>query len=85
MLKSSGHVIAGAVAGLLLGLLPASGALANVTYTYDSLGRLASAAYDSGVTLYYSYDLNGNRLTRVVQNNGAIAVWGSFTWGLDHW
>jgi uncharacterized protein RhaS with RHS repeats len=62
-----------------------SAAVANVTYTYDSLGRLASAAYDSGVTIYYSYDLGGNRLTQVVQANSTVGVWGSFNWGAAKW
>jgi YD repeat-containing protein len=56
-------------------------ASATVNYTYDNLGRLASAAYDSGVTIYYSYDLNGNRLTQVVQSKSGGTGWGNFTWG----
>ena len=33
-----------------------------VVYTYDSLGRLTSAAYPNGVTINYTYDPAGNRL-----------------------
>jgi YD repeat-containing protein len=69
-----------AVAAFFFGCMSAGAACANVTYTYDNLGRLASAAYDSGVTIYYSYDPNGNRLTQVVQANSTVGVWGSFNW-----
>ncbi|MBV8594486.1 MAG: RHS repeat protein [Caulobacteraceae bacterium] len=75
-------ILAAAVA---LGVCLASPALANVTYTYDSLGRLASAAYDNGVTILYSYDENGNRLTRVINTNSQTSVWGSFNWGAGTW
>jgi YD repeat-containing protein len=73
------------VLGIFLAFAPTGAALANVTYTYDNLGRLASAAYDSGVTIYYSYDLNGNRLTQVVQSNSTVGAWGGFNWGAAKW
>jgi YD repeat-containing protein len=60
-------------------------ALANVAYTYDGLGRLASAAYDNGVTVYYTYDPNGNRLIQSVTTSAAPGVWGSMTWGSGVW
>jgi YD repeat-containing protein len=62
-------------------LCGASGASASVTYTYDSLGRLASAAYDNGTTVYYTYDENGNRLVQAVSTNSSTGTWGSFNWG----
>jgi len=34
-----------------------------ITYTYDPLGRLTAANYDSGVYYNYTYDAVGNRLT----------------------
>jgi len=34
---------------------------ANTVYTYDQLGRLASANYDNGVEIVYTYDAAGNR------------------------
>jgi RHS repeat-associated protein len=37
------------------------GMVANTTYGYDDLGRLASVQGDTGITTY-SYDANGNRL-----------------------
>jgi YD repeat-containing protein len=39
-------------------------ASAAVTYTYDIRHRLTSAAYENGVTISYSYDTLGNRLSR---------------------
>jgi YD repeat-containing protein len=33
-----------------------------VTYAYDSIGRLTSATYDDSVTLLYQYDRSGNIL-----------------------
>ena len=55
--------------GLALVGIGATHASANATYTYDSLGRLATVVYDSGVTIHYTYDLNGNRLTQVSQTS----------------
>ena len=40
---------------------PVSAANGSVTYTYDALGRLTTASYDTGVIIIYSYDANGNR------------------------
>lgn len=44
-----------------------------ITYTYDALGRLISAATTGGHTTTYSYDANGNR-TQVVVTGGANAA-----------
>jgi YD repeat-containing protein len=46
-------------------LLFASPACAATTYTYDTLGRIATATYDNGKTITYTYDPAGNR-TQVV-------------------
>lgn len=59
--------------GCALLLFAGTAAAENTTYTYDSLGRLASVTYvDGGVTynITYSYDDAGNR-TQVV-NGGAV-------------
>jgi YD repeat-containing protein len=38
-----------------------SAAYAGVTYAYDDLGRLCTAAYDNGKTITYTFDAAGNR------------------------
>jgi YD repeat-containing protein len=58
--------------------LPQEGAIAAngaVTYTYDALGRLTSASYDTGVFIYYTYDANGNRLSQVINVNSGTLTW----------
>ena len=64
---------------------PASATPANTTYTYDAAGRIVSASYISGSTVYivsYSYDAAGNRTYTVVSTAG---VWGEFNWGAAKW
>jgi YD repeat-containing protein len=60
------RVLAGLV---LLTVLSASPSRAGTTYTYDQLGRVATATYDSGLQIVYSYDQAGNR-TQVVTQTG---------------
>ncbi len=38
----------------------------SVTYTYDSLGRLATATYSNGLVVGFQYDLTGNRTSYVI-------------------
>lgn len=64
---------------------PTSAANGSVTYAYDSLGRVISASYDTGVIVYYTYDANGNRLSQVINVNTATGTWGSFNWGAALW
>lgn len=61
-------------------------------YTYDSLGRIASARYDPGFIVVYTYDANGNRLSRVIDFNSSELAWTSNTppctsdcWGGAAW
>jgi uncharacterized protein RhaS with RHS repeats len=56
----------------------------SVAYTYDALGRVTTASYDTGVCIIYSYDPNGNRLSETinVSTAGATGVWGCFNWNL---
>jgi len=64
----------------------------SVTYTYDPLGRVASASYDTGVIIIYTYDANGNRLSQVVNVNTTALTWTATTpsctsncWGASLW
>jgi len=49
-------------------IAPLALAHAGVTYTYDTLGRLSTAAYDNNKTITYTYDPAGNR-TQVATAN----------------
>ena len=46
----------------------------NISYQYDSRGRLEMATYFDGTTIEYSYDNIGNRLAMVVTNPNEIVV-----------
>jgi hypothetical protein len=54
----------------------------SVAYTYDALGRVTIASYDTGVCILYSYDPNGNRLSETINvaTAGTTGVWGCFNW-----
>ena len=41
---------------------------APIRYSYDSLNRLTQIIYPDGTTISYTYDKNGNRLSRIVLN-----------------
>jgi hypothetical protein len=72
---------------LAFGIMAALAATGSVTYTYDALGRLSTANYDTGVCIAYAYDANGNRTSQTVTVSGAGATgyWGCFTWGNAQW
>jgi hypothetical protein len=77
--------LAAATFGALTVSAPAWATPANTTYTYDAAGRIVSASYISGSTVYiisYSYDAAGNRTFTVVST---ASVWGSFLWGSGKW
>lgn len=59
----------------------------SVVYTYDALGRLITASYDTGVCIAYSYDANGNRLSEkiLVTSASSTGVWGCFNWNNAKW
>jgi YD repeat-containing protein len=83
-------VIATALALLFAAVLPlatSDAATGSVVYTYDALGRLTSALYDTGVCIAYTYDANGNRLTEniVVVTSSSIGIWGCFNWNGAKW
>jgi YD repeat-containing protein len=58
---------------------------ADVVYTYDALGRVASANYGGGVIVHYAYDENGNRLTQVIKATSSTSTWDAFNWGSGTW
>lgn len=57
----------------------------SVVYTYDALGRITTASYDTGVIIVYTYDANGNRLSQTINMNTTNGVWGSFNWSAAKW
>lgn len=65
----------------------ALGANGSVVYTYDALGRLSTASYDTGVCIAYTYDANGNRLSEkiLVTTTSSTGVWGCFNWNSAKW
>jgi RHS Repeat len=73
------------VFGAAAALMSPSSHAANgsVAYTYDALGRVTTASYDTGVCILYAYDPNGNRLSEtinVLNTSGTTGVWGCFNW-----
>lgn len=65
--------------------MTAQAANGSVVYTYDALGRVTTASYDTGVIVIYAYDANGNRTTQVINTNSGTAVWNSFNWDGALW
>lgn len=53
----------------------ANAANGSITYTYDALGRILTASYDTGVIVIYSYDANGNRTQQVINVNTSTLTW----------
>jgi YD repeat-containing protein len=70
-----------------LGALAALAANGSVTYTYDALGRVTTASYDTNVCVAYAYDPNGNRTSQSVlmTTPTSTGYWGCFTWGQAQW
>ena len=69
----------------LFGAEPAHAANGSVVYTYDALGRISTASYDTGIFIIYTYDANGNRLFQTINVNSTTGTWGSFNWGAALW
>ena len=67
--------------------LLANGSTASVTYTYDQLGRINTALYDSGICIAYAYDSSGNRTVQTITTSGSpvLSVWGFGVWGCFPW
>ena len=80
------------VALILEAATPALSANGSVTYTYDALGRVTTASYDTGIIIIYSYDANGNPTQQVVNVNTGIMCWNgivspctTFQWDVGLW
>jgi uncharacterized protein RhaS with RHS repeats len=61
----------------------ANAANGSVAYSYDALGRVTAASYDTGVCIIYKYDANGNRLSETINvaaGGSVTGVWGCFNW-----
>lgn len=64
----------------------------SVVYTYDALGRVTTASYDTGVIVIYTYDANGNRTQQVINVNTSALTWTATSspctancWGAGLW
>jgi len=78
--------IASALIAFFVPFVAARDAFASDSFTYDMLGRLTSAHYDSGICIAYFYDANGNRTAvTTVATAPETAVWGSGHWGCFNW
>ena len=80
------------ISGLIVSApIKAGAANGSVTYTYDALGRVISATYDTGVTIAYSYDANGNRTQQTIGLLGPLTWTATSTpcmancWGTSLW
>ena len=60
-------------------IVPAIAANGSVTYTYDALGRVSTASYDTGVIVIYAYDSNGNRTQQTINVNTGTLCWNTLT------
>jgi YD repeat-containing protein len=47
----------------------------SVIYTYDPLGRVLTASYDTNVVVNYAYDSNGNRTAQTINVNTSGLIW----------
>ncbi|WP_200280719.1 RHS repeat domain-containing protein [Rhabdochromatium marinum] len=75
----------------LLGIMPLTqAAAANVTYSYDAIGRLTQVSYDTGQSLQYAFDPAGNILSVAVNGTAfpdpddpttwpPVTTWGGMT------
>jgi hypothetical protein len=78
--------VAIAFAGSLT-LHSADAANGSVTYTYDALGRVVTALYDTGACIAYTYDAVGNRLseTILVPSPTGTGIWDCSSWNSATW
>jgi YD repeat-containing protein len=72
---------------ILLSAIGTDALATSVKYNYDLLGRVATAYYDNGTCVAYTYDANGNRTTQTNTASGApvTPTWGTGVWGCFQW
>lgn len=82
------HVVTNIVIILAL-LMPSSifASTISVIYTYDIMGRVATALYSNNICVVYIYDGNGNRTSQIFNTSSGpgTATWGSDAWGCFKW
>jgi YD repeat-containing protein len=69
------RIILGAALMCGMALVSAQAQSGSVTYTYDALGRVLTARYDTNVIVIYSYDANGNRTQQIINVNTGTLCW----------
>jgi len=79
-------ITVGFLLALLCSLIP-SNIDASAYFTYDRIGRLTTAHYDSGLCITYAYDATGNRTSREITPSSApqAPTWGTGEWGCFSW
>ena len=87
MRRKSTQKLSFVAAFLSIAGIPVAATSSDVTYGYDSLGRIRTAVYDNGLCAVYAYDPNGNRTSQTNTLGGLpiIPTWGSGTWGCFNW
>ena len=82
---AAGALIRNRLALVVLASLVISNAsqASSVSYAYDQVGRVTTAAYDNGLCVVYTYDANGNRTAQSFSMSSVPASqnWGSGVWG----
>jgi YD repeat-containing protein len=71
----------------MTGVVVPTKANSSATFTYDGVGRVATALYDNGLCVAYTYDANGNRTsqTNTISSAPELATWGSGVLGCFKW
>lgn len=63
---SWGSIVRKGLLGAVVSMVAAAAFAGSATYTYDSLGRVITITYSTGVVITYTYDAAGNRTAYVV-------------------
>lgn len=63
---SGGRILRKALVCTVMSMVAAAAFAGSATYTYDSLGRVTTITYSTGVVITYTYDAAGNRVANVV-------------------